>query len=86
MRARLQDASSHILCGYAEVTYGLKIGEKMEKEIYYKASQNNGRDGYLWAWKESWDANVFGVAYSIGEIKRRATRMFPNYDCILIAL
>ena len=53
------------------------------REIFFK---DNEGGGYLWAWKESADGKVFGVASDKDEIIRRASRMFPEDECVLVAL
>lgn len=49
-------------------------------KIVAEKNKLNGKDGYRWAWKESADKKVYGIATSIDEITRRAKRMFPDMD------
>lgn len=51
--------------------------------IYFKKGSGNK---YLWAWKESADKKVFGVAATVEEIKQRAKRMFPGKEIVLLPL
>lgn len=47
---------------------------------------NGGQDGYRWAWKESYDAKVFGWASTIDEVKDKAARMFPGRPLRFVCL
>lgn len=53
-------------------------------KIYIK--KESGKSKYLWAWKESADKKVFGVAATVEEITRRAKRMFPGKEIVLLPL
>lgn len=51
--------------------------------IYFKKESGNK---YIWAWKESADKKVFGTAATVEEITRRAMRMFPGKEIVLLPL
>ena len=64
---------------------------EMKKEIYYRKHKqpdytkpaSERKDGYRWAWKESWEVRVYGWAVSLDEIKQRAQKMFPDHEIVL---
>lgn len=54
-------------------------------KIFFKKKKSDKTE-YLWAWKESADKKVFGVATTIEEITKRAQRMFPTKKIVLLPL
>lgn len=54
------------------------IKKEAEVEIYVQESITRGKNGFIWAFKESYEKNVFGWAESLNEVKRRAKKMFPE--------
>jgi hypothetical protein len=56
---------------------------KHETEIYIMKSKINDTIGFCWAWKESFDKNVFGFSLCVDDIYKRANKMFPNTSIIL---
>lgn len=64
-----------------------KLESKAKIEILIKENGfNNDKRRYRWAWKESAEKNVFGIASTINEIKIRSQRMFPNHEIELLFL
>lgn len=56
-------------------------------EIFVKKiDSDHGQRKYRWAWKESAEMNVFGVASTLEEVKIRTKRMFPDSEIILLPL
>jgi hypothetical protein len=56
-------------------------------EIYcLKSKVADGREGWDWAWQDSLEKKVFGWSPSLENIKKRATRMFPNHQIQLNVL
>ena len=53
------------------------------QEILVTKKEKDGKTRYLWAWKESADKKVFGVAATVDEIKKSARNMFPNKEIVL---
>lgn len=56
-------------------------------EILVKKNDSDlGQSKYRWAWRESAEKNVFGVASTLEEIEIRAKRMFPDKEIVLLSL
>lgn len=53
------------------------IEQETEVEIYVQKSMSHGKNGFIWAFKESYEKKVFGWAASLDEVERRARKMFP---------
>lgn len=54
------------------------------KILYREIASQDSRKKYLWSWESSYEADVFGVAASLGDIKRKAATMFPGDHLVFI--
>ena len=56
-------------------------------KIFYKQSPSrDGKAGYLWAWEESYNVNVWGWQPTLYAVKEQAKRMLVEHELILVAL
>lgn len=59
----------------------------MKIDVYYQGiTQPDGTTYFLWAWKKSHDAKVYGRATSLDDIEKKARKMFPGCDIQLLSL